>query len=150
MAELLPTLHVAGPCSSVVIPFVFFWRKRMIRAHGFRLAFTLTAILCALPSFAQYTDSAAVNELGGPQEFARRRTDLAKQLKTGYLILFARKVLPEAVHYREDNDFFYFTGISDPGAVLVMDIAKGNTLLFEPEQSPRTKQVYGPNVLSLS
>ena len=121
----------------------------MIRAYEFRLAFTLTAILCALPSFAQYTDSAAVNELGGPQEFARRRTDLAKQLKTGYLILFARKILPEAVHYREDNDFFYFTGISDPGAVLVMDIAKGNTLLFEPEQSPRTKQVYGPNVLSL-
>jgi len=121
----------------------------MIRASEFRLAFTLTAILWALPSFAQYTDSAAVNELGGPQEFARRRTDLAKQLKTGYLILFARKILPEAVHYREDNDFFYFTGISDPGAVLVMDIAKGNTLLFEPEQSPRTKQVYGPNVLSL-
>ena len=41
------------------------------------------------------------------------------------------------------------TSVSDPGAVLVMDIAKGKTLLFEPEQSPRGKQVYGANVLSL-
>ena len=99
---------------------------------------------------AQYTDSAAVNELGGPQEFARRRSELAKQLKSGYLILFARKTLSEAVHYREDNDFFYYTGLSDPGAVVVMDCAKGTSVIFEPQQAPRTKQVYGANLLSLA
>jgi Xaa-Pro aminopeptidase len=114
-----------------------------------RFVLTIMIPLSVLPVRAQYTDPAAVNDLGGPQEFTRRRAELGKQLKTGYLILFARKTLPEAVHYREDNDFFYYTGISDPGAVLVMDIAKGKTLLFEPEQSPRGKQVYGANVLSL-
>src|ERR1700746_577864 len=121
-----------------------------LRSCSLRLALTILVALCAFPALAQYTDAAAVNDLGGPQEFARRRVELGKQLKTGYLILFARKTLPEAVHYREDNDFFYFTGISDPGAVLLMDIAKGKTLLFEPEQSPRGKQVYGANVLSLT
>lgn len=105
---------------------------------------------CALPMFAQYTDTAAVNELGGPQEFARRRTELAKQLKSGTLILFARKTLPESVHYREDNDFFYYTGLSDPGAVLLMDCGKDRVTIFEPQQAPRTKQVYGANLLSLS
>ncbi len=76
-------------------------------------------VLCLLISFfcasalAQYTDPVAINDLGGPQEFARRRQELAKQLKTGRLILFARTVLPEANHYREDNDFFYFTGHVD-------------------------------------
>ncbi|HST08744.1 MAG TPA: aminopeptidase P N-terminal domain-containing protein, partial [Terriglobales bacterium] len=115
-----------------------------------RLAICAVVLGLGLPLFAQYTDMAAVNELGGPAEFARRRAELAKQLKTGYLILFARKTLPEAVHYREDNDFFYYTGVSDPGAVLVMDVAKGSTTLFETEQAPRTKQVYGANVLSLS
>ncbi len=115
-----------------------------------KLARVLIAILLlALPAVAQYTDVAVINDLGGPQEFARRRAELAKQLKTGYFILFARKSLPEAVHYREDNDFFYFTGLSDPGAVLVLDVVKGNTLIFEPEQAPRTKQVYGANLLSL-
>ncbi|HMK22321.1 MAG TPA: Xaa-Pro peptidase family protein [Terriglobales bacterium] len=120
------------------------------RCFRMRLAILILAIGVVSPLFAQYTDVAAVNDLGGPQEFARRRADLAKQLKTGYLILFARKTLPEAVHYREDNDFFYYTGISDPGAVLVMDVAKGTAILFEPQQAPRTRQVYGANVLSLA
>ena len=113
-------------------------------------ALSIGTVFWTLPAFGQYTDPAAINDLGGPQEFARRRAELAKQLKTGYLILFARKVLPEANHYREDNDFFYYTGISDPGAVMVMDVRTENTMLFEPEQSARTKQVYGPNLLSLT
>ena len=71
-----------------------------------RLATFLCIFLFALPAFTQYTDPVVINDLGGPQEFARRRQELAKQLKSGYLILFARVVLPEATHYREDNDFF--------------------------------------------
>src|SRR4051812_14622260 len=76
--------------------------------------------LC-IQAHAQYTDLAALNELGGPQEFARRRADLAKQAKTGYLLLMARVILPQADHYREDNDFYYFTGLADPGAVMLLD-----------------------------
>jgi Xaa-Pro aminopeptidase len=127
-------------------------------------------------AWAQYTDPVYINDLGGPQEFARRRTELASRLradqakdasqnkdagqgkeanqskdaKAGYLILFARVTEPEANHYREDNDFFYYTGLADPGAVMVMDISNGNPYIFEPEQSPRTKQVYGANLLSLT
>ena len=123
-------------------------KTKIIRICRFLLACVLLA--AALPVFAQYTDLAAINDLGGPQEFARRRAELAKRLKTGYFILFARVTLPEANHYREDNDFFYFTGLADPGAVMVMDIAKGNTLIFEPEQGARGKQVLGPNLLSLT
>ncbi len=114
------------------------------------LVVCLFALLAALPAAAQYTDPVAVNDLGGPQEFARRRQELAKQLKTGYLILFARVVLPEANHYREDNDFFYFTGLSDPGAVMVMDATSGRTFIFEPAQNARVKQVYGANLLSMT
>ena len=115
-----------------------------------RLTVCLLALWFARPAFAQYTDLVVVNDLGGPQEFARRREQLAKQLKTGYLILFARTILPEANHYREDNDFFYFTGLADPGAVLLMDVEKGKTIIFEPEQAPRTKQVYGANLLAMT
>jgi len=107
-------------------------------------------LAAALPSLAQYTDPAYINDLGGPQEFARRRAELIKQVKTGYIILFARVTLPESNHYREDNDFFYYTGISDPGAVMIVDVAKQNTVIFEPEQSARAKQVYGPNLLALT
>ena len=118
--------------------------------RAIRLLVATLLVTIAMPVLAQYTDTAAMNDLGGPQEFARRRAELGKQLKTGYLILFARVTLPESNHYREDNDFYYFTGLADPGAVLVMDIAKGNTMIFEPEQGPRMKQVLGPNLLALT
>jgi Xaa-Pro aminopeptidase len=115
-----------------------------------RIALGIAALLFSLPACAQYTDQKALNDLGGPGEFARRRAELVGQLKSGYVVLFARRVLPEANHYREDNDFFYYTGISDPGAVLLVDAGNGAATLFEPEQAGRTKQVYGPNLLSLS
>lgn len=111
---------------------------------------TLLLLVGALPCLAQYTDPVYINDLGGPQEFARRRAELAKQAKTGYIILFARVASPEANHYREDNDFFYYTGLSDPGALMVMDASKQDAVIFEPEQSPRVKQVYGANLLAMS
>jgi len=104
---------------------------------------------------AQYTDWQAITDHGGPQSFTARRAQLAKTLsaaqnaKPGFILLFARNEIPEATHYREDNDFYYFTGLQDPGAVLLLELKTGNTILFEPAQSPRTAQVYGPNLMSL-
>ena len=117
----------------------------------------LRGILCAIcllafcsSAAAQYTDRQAIDDMGGPQTFAARRAELAKQLKTGYAVLFARNEIPESAHYREDNDFYYFTGLQDPGAVMLMDVEKGTTAIFEPAQAGRTAQVYGPNLLALS
>src|SRR5262249_45827493 len=97
---------------------------------------------------AQYTDWQAIEDLGGPQEFAARRAELAAQAKTGYTLLFARNEIAETSHYREDNDFYYYTGVQDPGAVLAINNASGDLLLFEPQQAGRTAQVYGANLLS--
>lgn len=55
-------------------------------------------MLLPVVATARYTDLVAIRDLGGPQEFARRRTELADQLKIGYVILFARDVIPEATH----------------------------------------------------
>ena len=62
----------------------------------------LLLFACGLCS-AQYTDVVAIDHLGGPKEFARRRQQLAQELKTGYVLLFARNIIPEATHYREDT-----------------------------------------------
>jgi len=75
---------------------------------------TVVMLLCGIVFFfgvlpqrtaAQYTDRQAIDDLGGPEAFAARRTALAKELKTGYAILFARNEIPEATHYREDTTF---------------------------------------------
>lgn len=109
----------------------------------------LVAIV-AIPALAQYTDQQAFHDLGGAQEFAHRRAELAKQLKGGGVaILFARINDPEGTHYREDNDFYYYTGIADEGAVLLIVDQNGTAILLEPQQPPRVTQVYGPNLLAL-
>ncbi len=91
-----------------------------------------------------------MQDLGGPQEFAARRTELAGKLKSGIVLLFAKTQEPPADHYREDNDFYYYTGLSDPGAVMLMDVATQRATIFEPQQSPREIQVYGANLLGMS
>jgi len=111
----------------------------------------LVALLClgfSAGARAQYTDWKAIEDLGGPQEFAARRAELIAQAKTGYTLLFARSEIAEATHYREDNDFYYYTGVQDPGAVLAIDNVTGKIFLFEPQQAGRTAQVYGANLLS--
>ena len=113
-----------------------------------RFAVLLFALF-SVASFAQYTDRDAITHLGGPREFARRRSELQKELKTGYTLLFARINESEANNYREDNDFYYFTGLQDQAAVLLMNNETGDTTVFEPEQTARVKQVYGPNLLGL-
>ncbi|MGH9696523.1 MAG: aminopeptidase P N-terminal domain-containing protein, partial [Bryobacteraceae bacterium] len=115
-----------------------------------RLIFFFFVVLFSVSAFAQYTDHDALAHLGGPQEFARRRAELQKELKTGWTLLFARINEPEGNNYREDNDFYYFTGLQDQGAVLLMNNENGRTMVFEPAQQPRVVQVYGPNLLALN
>jgi Xaa-Pro aminopeptidase len=114
----------------------------------------LGSLLTLCPAFvqpvsAQYTDIQALNELGGPKEFERRRSVLGRQMKEGWLVMFARIGEPEGEHYREDNDFYYLTGIADPGSVLLLDAHSGRSILFEPAQSQITKKFLGPNLLAL-
>jgi Xaa-Pro aminopeptidase len=80
-------------------------------------------------------------------EFIRRRTTLMERVKEGAVILFGDTGAPSGVHFRQDNDFFYFTGNEDTGAVLVLLPAAKSSYLFLPEQSAREVMVDGPNLL---
>lgn len=120
----------------------------MIRKSRITLALFLA--LSSLAATAQYTDVNAMNDLGGPKEFAARRAELAAKLKTGYVLLFAKTQEPQAAHYREDNDFYYYTGLSDLGAVMLMNVEKQTVVIWERQQSPREIQVYGANLLGMS
>ena len=52
-----------------------------------------------------------------------------------------------ASHFRQDNDFYYFTGCEDADAILVMMPASKDALLFVPEKSAGEKSFEGPNSL---
>lgn len=83
--------------------------------------------------------------------FHERRKAVFARLNSAVLVIFAAKqtVRNNDVEnpYRQDSDFYYLTGIEDPGAVLVL--ARGaseRTVLFVSEQDPARVQWDGPKV----
>ncbi len=108
---------------------------------GFRTVLSLVLVLAAAGgALAQRTGFTR-------DEFVRRRAALMEQARTGGIILFGDVDAPAGSHFRQDNDFFYFSGNEDPGAVLVMVPAAGEAVLFLPELSAREVMVDGPNLL---
>jgi len=81
------------------------------------------------------------------QEFEKRRQALMASVDGGLVILFASPGNSGAAHFRQDNDFFYFTGCEDVNAVLVMNAATRETFLFVPQKTEREKMMEGGNSL---
>jgi Xaa-Pro aminopeptidase len=104
------------------------------------LVLVLLAGLCAPALFAQRTGYT-------PEEFVRRRAALMDQVKDGAIVLFGDASVPAGTHFRQDNDFFYFAGNEDLGAVLVMVPASRSSYLFLPQRSAREIQYDGPGLL---
>lgn len=86
--------------------------------------------------------------LGYPAaEFAARRAALAKQLGKGTVVLFGRDEPPAGIRFRQDNDFYYFTGNEDLNAAVAIDAATGAAALFLPRQSAGEIRANGRNWL---
>jgi Xaa-Pro aminopeptidase len=105
------------------------------------LAAALLAGLTVLPLPAQRTGYT-------PEEFGRRRAALMAEVKDGAIVLFGDASVPPGTHFRQDNDFFYFTGNEDLGGVLVMvPFGRAGSYLFLPQRSAREVQYDGPGLL---
>jgi Xaa-Pro aminopeptidase len=83
----------------------------------------------------------------GPEEFAGRRDRLARALERGTLVLFGATEASPGLRFRQDNDFFYFTGSEALNAVLVMDAPGGRSHLFLPKLSASEIRYEGGNWL---
>jgi Xaa-Pro aminopeptidase len=82
------------------------------------------------------------------EEFVRRRAALMDQVKDGAIVLFGDASVPAGTHFRQDNDFYYFTGNEDLGGVLVMvPFQRAGAYLFLPQRSAREIQYDGPGLL---
>ena len=82
------------------------------------------------------------------EAFARRRARLFEQVSEGIIILFGECHLQPAAHFRQDNDFYYFTGVEDPHTILVMIPSTQEAVLFLPRQTDREIRYEGPNLLA--
>jgi Xaa-Pro aminopeptidase len=114
----------------------------MKKARFCNLVLLLNLALFLLPlfSFGQRTGYSK-------DEFIRRRSTLMEKVSGGVIVFFG-EVLPQpAAHFRQDNDFYYFSGVEDKGAILVLTPRTKRACLFLPEQTPREAMMEGPNLL---
>lgn len=81
------------------------------------------------------------------EEFVNRRAALMDQVKEGAIILFANADNSPGLRFRQDNDFYYFTGIEDKNTILVMLPMSRQAILFLPRQTPREAKYEGKNLL---
>jgi Xaa-Pro aminopeptidase len=92
-------------------------------------------------------------------DYRMRRQSLANRAREGYVLLFAPKEAdgPNDIYgYRPDNNFFYLTGRTEPGAALLLAVsaaAQSNStaksyleILFLPNRNPSQEQWTGPKL----
>ncbi len=83
------------------------------------------------------------------EEMIKRRENLMNKVGDGLIILFGEAMDQPAAHFRQDNDFFYFTGIEDKNAILVLNGKTKESFLFLPHQTAREEIMEGPNWLKM-
>ena len=118
-----------------------------------RPLFLLSALLLSASAAAAQTGSPA-----GPipvQFLTARREALARQVGTGVVIVRSAEErsiegdYPQDSDYRENNDFFYLTGLEAPGgwlAVSAKDSAVADVQLFLPARDAGSERWTGPKL----
>jgi Xaa-Pro aminopeptidase len=77
-------------------------------------------------------------------EYASRRARIAEQIKGGTLVLFGRED-SELEKFKQEDYFYYLTGFSEPGAVLVIDAtgSQPDEILFIVPRNPSQERWTG-------
>ena len=71
-----------------------------------------------------------------PDDFAKRRAKVMEQIGDGIAILQGTE-LPEAyIKFRQDNNFYYLTGVEIPGAILILNGKSKTATLLVPDNIP--------------
>ena len=123
-------------------------KKLLHHRHLFTLCVLLIGGIGFFPSPAR-----AQRTVYSPDEFIRRRAELMDKVNDGLIILFAESRyegssgLNPGAHFRQDNDFFYYTGNEDPHSILVLMPQTRGTYLFLPRQSASEIRANGANWL---
>lgn len=99
---------------------------KKIRIIGFLMAMLITQAAFSQTMWKYFT----------ADDFAARRAKLMEKMGDGILILQAAE-LPEAyIKFRQDNNFYYLTGVEIPDAVLIINGKSKQSTLLVPDHIP--------------
>jgi Xaa-Pro aminopeptidase len=80
-------------------------------------------------------------------EFAERRARVMAQIGDGVAIVLGTTEPPGEMPFRQNDQFFYLTGITEPRASVIIDgRTKTTTLYLQPKTAMQDKSQYGPGV----
>jgi Xaa-Pro aminopeptidase len=79
-----------------------------------------------------------------PEEFAARRAQVLEAIGDGVAVLQGAPEFPAYVKFRQNNQFFYLTGVEAPRALLLLDGRAKSATLFLPPRNERMERSEGP------
>ena len=71
-----------------------------------------------------------------PDDFAARRNKVMEKIGDGILILQGAELTEGYIKFRQDNNFYYLTGVEVPDAVLIIDGKSKESVLLVPDKIP--------------
>ena len=106
------------------------------------------AIVCALLSVGPWSSAQPVftgAEIFPLEEFAGRRARLMERIGDSVAILQGTTERPGEQPLRQNNQFFYLTGVVEPRAIVTIDgRTKQSTLFLQPFNERREARMFGP------
>lgn len=115
----------------------------MRHLHSIRYLFITSAVLLALAV------STVAQQPFNKSEFVARRAKLFEKIPDGVAVIFAAKGQFYPVKFRQAPDFYYLTGVEEPGAVLVMIGSNNRSFLFVPKRTEPQIRADGPGIWQL-
>src|SRR5438309_10141605 len=86
-------------------------------------------------------------EIFPAEEFAARRAKVIEKIGDGVAILQGATERPGEQPFRQNNQFFYLTGVVEPRAILLINgRKKTSTLFLKPREERREKLMFGPGL----
>jgi Xaa-Pro aminopeptidase len=83
------------------------------------------------------------NDVFPPEEYATRRAALMQQIDEALAVLQGAAEKPAEAPFRQNNQFFYLTGVEVPRALLLVDGKTKRSTLYLPD-SARRARAWGP------
>ena len=86
-------------------------------------------------------------EIFPPEEFAARRARVMQQIGDGVAIVLGTTEPPGEMPFRQNTQFFYLTGVTEPRASVVIDgRARTTTVFLQPKTPAQDTSQYGPGM----
>jgi Xaa-Pro aminopeptidase len=86
-------------------------------------------------------------EIFPPEEFAARRARVIAQIGDGVAIVLGTTEPPGEMPFRQNNQFFYLTGVTEPRAAVIIDgRSKTTTVFLQPKTATQDNSQYGPGM----